>query len=141
MLPAADEHRVPARSNMHPFACCATPHTTEPRPKPPLSRPYSPYTPSPIPATTEAPPQPPPTPWAPPAFRSWEFGQQADLAWTVDVAFSKSSPDAITALYLPRAQAAPDGGYTAEFDAAFLPACVPAPPPTRPAGRPPPAAS
>ncbi len=40
--------------------------------------------------------------------------------WVIDVAYSKSSPDAVVALFLPRAQAGPDGYYSAQFNSTFL---------------------
>ncbi len=40
-------------------------------------------------------------------------------AWAMDVAFSKSSPDAVVALYLPRAQARPNGYFTAQYNSSF----------------------
>ena len=46
-------------------------------------------------------------------------------AWVFDVAFSKTSPDAVVALYLPRAQAGSDGYYTALFNSTFFPAGFP----------------
>ena len=55
-------------------------------------------------------------------------------AWVIDVAYSKSSPDAVVALYLPRTQAGPDGYYTALFNSTFFPAgfpCSAADPSTR----------
>jgi len=49
----------------------------------------------------------------------------SSLAWVIDVAFSKSSPDAVVALYLARAQVGPDGYYTAQFNSTFFPAAFP----------------
>ncbi len=46
-------------------------------------------------------------------------------AWVIDVAFSKSSPDAVVALFLPRPQVGPDGHYTAQFNSTFFPAGFP----------------
>ncbi len=46
-------------------------------------------------------------------------------SWVIEVAFSMSSPDAVAALYLPRAQIGPDGYYTAQFNSTFQPAGFP----------------
>jgi hypothetical protein len=46
-------------------------------------------------------------------------------AWVIDVVYSKSSPDAIAAVYLPRAQAGVDGYYSAQFNTTFLHAGFP----------------
>jgi hypothetical protein len=46
-------------------------------------------------------------------------------AWILDVAVSKSAPDAVFALYLPRTQTGPDGYYTMLFNSTFLPAGFP----------------
>jgi hypothetical protein len=46
-------------------------------------------------------------------------------AWEIDVAVSKSSDEAVLALYLPRASTAADGFYTAQFNSTFLPASFP----------------
>jgi hypothetical protein len=47
------------------------------------------------------------------------------FTWEIDVAFSKSSPSAVIALYLPRADTGPDGNYTAQFNNTFLPSNFP----------------
>ncbi len=52
------------------------------------------------------------------------FNQSAS-AWIIDVAFTKSSQDAVVALYLPRTEAGPDGYYTAQFNNTFLPSSFP----------------
>jgi hypothetical protein len=46
-------------------------------------------------------------------------------AWVIDVAYSKSSVDTVVALFLPRAQAGPDGFYSAQFNSTFLPSGFP----------------
>jgi N-acetylneuraminic acid mutarotase len=46
-------------------------------------------------------------------------------AWVIDVAISKTSPQAIVALYIPRTQVGPDGFYTAQFNSTFLSASFP----------------
>ncbi len=46
-------------------------------------------------------------------------------AWVIDIAYSKSSPDAVVALFLPRVQDGPDGYYSAQFNSTFLPSSFP----------------
>ena len=47
------------------------------------------------------------------------------MAWVFDVILSKSSPDAVVALFLPRVQSSQDGYYTGQFNSTFLPSSFP----------------
>ena len=53
--------------------------------------------------------------------------------WEIEIAYSKSSPDATVVVYLPRTQTNAEGVYTAEFNRSFFPSNFPCAPRWTPA--------